>query len=187
LSQELAILDYQVSFHRSLGGQPERDPKIALGLLLDGMTLPDVLFDVLQARAVALAKLAHSLAYDLADVRRLGNLERLGLQTARVLVRGLALVEDFQHIAAFHGDLQMLGDLLLVIIVMLSYGVTYSFDARSLFLAADLSNRIQKPGRPRLGRLNLVHRVSVSGANGADGDDDDDEVTASASSSSSCR
>lgn len=105
LSQELAILDYQVSFDRSLCGQPEGDSEIALGLLLDGVTLPDVFFNVLQGRTVAFAELAHSLAYDLADVRRLGNLERLGLQTTRVLVRGLALVEDFEHIATLYGNL----------------------------------------------------------------------------------
>lgn len=187
MSEQLAILDYQITVDRSLGGQSEGNSKIALGLLLDGVALPDVLFDVLQVGAVALAELAHSLAYDLADVRRFGNLERLGLQTARVLVRGLTLVEDFQHVAALHGDLQMLGDLLLVVIVMLPYRVAYSFDARPLLLAADLPNRIQKPGRPSLRRLGLVHRVSVGGADGADGDDDDDEVTASASSSSSCQ
>lgn len=142
LSEQLAILEHEISFDRSFGGQSQGDPKIALGLLLDAVALLDVLLNVLQTRAVAFAKLAHSLAYDLADVRRFGNLERLGLQTARVLVRGLTLVEDLQHVAALDSDLQMLGDLLLVIIVMLPYRVAYSFDARPLFLASDLPNRI---------------------------------------------
>jgi hypothetical protein len=187
LPEESAILKHKAPIDRSFGGQTKRGSKVALSLLFDGMALSEILLDVLQSRTLALAELAHSFAQNSAQIRRLVNLERPRLQAARVLVRGLALVKDLEHIAALHSDLQMLRNLLLVIIVMLAYRVAYPLDARSLLLAAYLADRVQDPDRPCLGRLDLVHRVSVGGTDGADGggDDDDDEVTASASSS--CR
>lgn len=182
LSEEFALLHHDSPFDRALSRQSESRPEVTLDVFLDGVTLPDVFLDLLQGRTLALTELAHGLAQHFDQVRRSGHLERSRLQDARVLVRGLTLVEDLEDIAALYRDLEVLGDLLLVVIVMLTYCVTYSFHARSLFLRADLPDRVQKPGRPCLGGRRIVHRVSVGGADGADGDgDDDDEVTASAS------
>lgn len=106
------------------------------------MTLPKVPLDASQSRTFALAKFAHSLAHDLADICRFGDPELLGLENAWIFVRGLTLVEDLEHIAALDGDLQVLGDFLLVEIVMLPYCVTYPLDAWPLFLTANLPDRV---------------------------------------------
>ncbi|KZC11777.1 hypothetical protein WN55_03613 [Dufourea novaeangliae] len=161
LPEQSAILDHKAPIGRPFRGQSERGPQIPLGLFLDRVTLPDVFLDGLQGRALPLAQLPYSLAEHLAEIGPFADLERFRLQTARILVRGLSFVEDLQHVAPFHGDFQMLGDLLLVEVVVLTDRVAYPFDARPLFLAAYLTDRVQKPGRPRLRGFWLVHLVSV--------------------------
>lgn len=79
LAKQSSVLDDMSPVDGPLGRQLQGGLEIAFLLLLDGVTLSDVLLDALQVRAVPFAELPDCLDYDLGQVIRPIYLERLRL------------------------------------------------------------------------------------------------------------
>jgi hypothetical protein len=156
----LAVLDDEIPSDGSLRRHPQRVLELDVRALDDGVRLSYVLLDALDRGAVALPQLPDGFGDDLAQIRALFDSERAVLEAARVLVRALSLVEDLEDGALLDRRLQVLGDDVFVVVVVLADGVAYSFDARPLLLGADLADGVEDPARPhRLGHLlRFAHR-----------------------------
>lgn len=85
LSEQPTVLEHEAPVDGPLGRKLEGCLEIALLLLLDCVTLPDILLYALQVRAVAFPELPDRLYYDLGQVIRAVYLKRLRLETARIL------------------------------------------------------------------------------------------------------
>lgn len=133
-----------------LGGRAHEPPQVGAVLDLDAVRLAQVALDRLQLGAVAFAQLPDGPGDHLAQVRSARDAEALALHASRVLVRALPLVVHFEHGAFLDGVVQMLGDDVFMIVVMLPDGVADAFHGRPLFLRADLADGVEDPFAPGL-------------------------------------